>query len=397
MVTFASLGCQRNSAHSSVPSWTRTSESRTLAPGCNSQYPAPSAIDARGSRESRASHLSAPAIRRSGVFPRPARYPRRSLAGWVLGRLLAGVATLFVVSVVVFGATQALPGDPARAVLGTQATPERLEALQKDLGLDRPVVEQYTDWLKGVVTGDFGESLNARIPVSELIGSRLLNSLVLVAIAAALSIPLSILLGVYSAVHRDSLFDRVTLSMTLLLNSLPLFVIGMLLVIVFATTVLQLVPGVAIIPPGETPFMHLDALVLPAATLVLAGVPYLSRFVRGAMIEALNSDYVEMARLKGVPERAVVYRHALPNALIPAIQASALLLAYLLSGILAVEYLFGYPGLGTALVNAVTGRDLPVVQAVTLIFATGIVIFNILADVLTVLVTPKLRTSMATR
>lgn len=338
-----------------------------------------------------------PAIRRSGVLSGPARYLRGSLAGWVLGRLLAGVATLFVVSVLVFGATQALPGDPARAVLGTQATPERLKALHQELGLNKPVVEQYTDWVTGVVTGDFGQSLNARIPVSELIGSRLLNSLVLVAIAAAVSIPLSILLGVYSAVHRDSLFDRATLSMTLLFNSLPLFVTGMILVIVFATTVLQLVPAVAIIPPGETPFMHLDTLVLPAATLALAAVPYLSRFVRGAMIEALNSDYVEMARLKGVPERVVIYRHALPNALIPAIQASALLLAYLLSGILPVEYLFGYPGLGTALVNGVTGRDLPVVQAVTLIFATGIVVFNLLADVLTVWITPRLRTSMTAR
>ncbi|MGH7487068.1 MAG: ABC transporter permease, partial [bacterium] len=175
--------------------------------------------------------------------------------------------------------------------------------------------------------------------------------------------------------------------------AVPEFIIGMILVILFSTTVLNLFPAIATIPPGETPLSNLNAMVLPIATLVLAVTAYLYRLVRASMIDVLDSEYVQMARLKGLPERVVVWRHALPNALVPMIQASAVVLNYLLGGIIVIEFLFAYPGLGKELADAVGARDLPVIQAVVLFLAAGVIIFNLIADLLTVLLTPRLRTA----
>jgi len=169
-------------------------------------------------------------------------------------------------------------------------------------------------------------------------------------------------------------------------------VIAMLLVVVLSTTVLHVLPAVAVIPPGSSPFLHPLEMALPVLTLILAVVPYLYRLVRATMIDVLESEYVAMARLKGVPERTVIWRHAIPNALIPVTQAAAVVLAYLLGGIVVVEFIFGFPGLGTLLTDAVGQRDLPVIQAVTLVIAAGVVLFNLAADLLTVLLTPRLRT-----
>jgi peptide/nickel transport system permease protein len=229
--------------------------------------------------------------------------------------------------------------------------------------------------------------------VADLVGSRVVNSMALLMFAALIGIPTGILLGAYSAVRRDTRFDELALLAAFGLAALPEFVVGMVLVIVFATTVFQVLPGVALIPSGETPFSHLDALVLPVATLALAVIPYLFRLVRASMIDVLESDYVQMARLKGMPERNVLLRHALPNALVPAIQASALVLAYLAGGIAVVEFLFAYPGLGSGLTDAIANRDLPMIQVSVLILATGVVIFNLVADLLTIYMTPRLRTS----
>jgi peptide/nickel transport system permease protein len=316
--------------------------------------------------------------------------------GWVLWRLAAGVLILFAVSVLVFAATQALPGDPARAILGREATPERLSAVRAQLRLDEPLVSQYGRWAGGVLKGDFGTSLAAQVPVTELLGRRLGSSLALLAVAVAIALPLSLLLGTLMGLRRDGLFDKTFMLAGILLVALPEFVIGMALVMLLATTVFTLLPAVALIPAGDSPFAHPRQLVLPVLTLVLATVPYLSRLLRGSMIDVLESEYVHMARLKGMPERIIVLRHALPNAVAPTLQASALVLAYLLSGIVVVEYLFRYPGLGGALTDAVGNRDLPVIQAITLIFAAGIVGFNLVADVLTVYVTPRLRTGRGT-
>ncbi len=318
-----------------------------------------------------------------------------ALARLVLRRLVLGLVTLWLVSIVVFAATQALPGDAARSIMGQQATPERLEMLRAKLKLDRPVVEQYADWIGGVLTGDLGDSLALHeVTVSSVITSRVTNSLFLVTVAALIGIPLSILAGALSARYRDSWFDMTGSVMTLALASLPEFVLGVGLILLFATTVVQWFPAVSPISRDVPLWQQLDMIVLPAATLVLAVAPYITRILRASMIEVLESEYVAMARLKGMPERLILTRHALPNALVPTIQGTALQLAWLAGGIVVVEYLFGFPGVGQALVEAVENRDIPVIQALTLLIAGVYVLTNLVADILTILVTPRLRTGL---
>ena len=209
---------------------------------------------------------------------------------------------------------------------------------------------------------------------------------------AVIAIPLSILLGAATAMRRDGLLDRGTLLAALALTAMPEFVVGMLLVILLGTVVFPVLPAVALLPPGANPLAHPQELALPVITLVLAVVPYLYRLVRATMIDVLESEYVTMARMKGMPARIVLLRHALPNALIPVTQASAVIMSYLLGGIVVVEYVFRYPGLGTLLTEAIDSRDIPVIEAVTIALAAGVVLFNLLADILTVALTPKLRT-----
>jgi peptide/nickel transport system permease protein len=311
---------------------------------------------------------------------------------WFLRRLALGVLILFIVSVVVFVATQALPSDPGRAILGKLATPSSLAALREQLGLDRPLVTQYTSWLGGVVTGHFGTSIASRGSVGALIGDRIVNSLALVFLVAIIALPLSFLLGTVTAVRRGGPFDGVLLLISFVFAALPDFVVGIALVILFATTVFQLFPAVVLVAPGTSPFDDPVKLVLPVVTLVLLMVPYLYRLVRTSMIDALGSEYVAMARLKGMPPRIVVVRHALRNALLPAIQGSGLVLGWLLGSVVITETVFQYPGLGSALNDAVHNRDLPVIQAIVLVFAVGVVLFNLIADALTIFFTPKLRT-----
>ena len=320
---------------------------------------------------------------------------RRGITGFILRRVVLGLLTLFFVSLIVFAATQALPSDPARAILGRTATPDSLKALRAQLDLNHSVVYQYTHWLGGFLTGDLGHSLAARgEPVTAVLGSRLKNSAFLVLIAAVISVPLSIFLGVIAARRRDGPLDH-ALSLSLLgLAALPEFVVGISLVLLFATRVFHWLPAVSLIPPGDAPWQHLKEIVLPTVTLVLAVSPYIARIMRASMVEVLESDYVEMARLKGLPEREVLWRHAVPNAVAPAIQVIALNLAYLAGGIIVVEFVFAYPGIGSALVDAVNNRDLPIVQALAVLIAGVYVVFNVLADIATILVSPRLRTSL---
>ncbi len=315
-----------------------------------------------------------------------------NLTRWFLRRLALGVVILFAVTLVVFVATEALPSDPARAILGKQATPAALTALRAQLGLDKPVVEQYTHWLTHAVTGDFGMSLASREPVSHLLSGRIENSLVLVLLVGIIVVPFSFLLGAVTAVRRGPV-DGLMLLGAIVLSALPDFVVAITLVILLATTVLHLFPAVALIPPGVSPFASPSKLILPVLTLVVIMVPYLYRLVRASMIDVLGSEYVAMARLKGMTPRIVIVRHAMRNALLPAIQGAGLVMGWLLGSVVIVETVFQYPGLGGALTDAVHNRDLPVIQAVVLIFATGVVVFNLIADLLTVLLTPKLRTS----
>jgi peptide/nickel transport system permease protein len=308
-------------------------------------------------------------------------------------RLLLGVVTLFLVSIVVFAATQLLPGDAARAVLGRDATPERLAAFRREFHLDQSAVLQYWHWLSDLLTGHTGTSIANGLPVWSSVQPRIVNSLYLLAFVAAVGVPLSMILGVWAALRRDRLFDHATSTVTLAAAALPEFVVAIALIIVFATVVFQILPPVSLVAPGESVLSHPDILVLPVVTLTIAVVPYIYRMVRGSMIEVLESEYIEMARLKGIPRRELLMRHALPNALAPSVQAIALTFAYLAGGVVVVEYVFGYPGIGQALINAVNARDLPTIQLIVLLLAAFYVVVNIVADIIAIIVTPKLRTS----
>ena len=311
----------------------------------------------------------------------------------VVRRIALGVLTLWLISLIVFAAVLALPGDAATAILGREATPDRVAALRDQLNLNDSVVSQYLQWIGGVLTGSFGESAATQQPVSELLSSRVANSAFLVFVASLAAIPLSIGLGVWMAMKRDRPVDHIGSTTTLVLAALPEFVIGIGLVLLFATSVFHWFPAVSLLPPGEKAWEDPKVVVLPAATLVLAVTPYISRIMRGSMVEVLESEYVTMARLKGLSERTVIWRHAVPNAIVPAIQVSALQLAWMAGGIVVVEYVFSYPGIGAALVDAVGNRDMPVVQTLTMLAAGVYVVLNLLADLATIFVTPKLRTA----
>jgi peptide/nickel transport system permease protein len=310
----------------------------------------------------------------------------------LLRRLALGVLTLFLISLIVFAAVLALPGDAATAILGREATPERVAALRDQLNLNDSVVSQYLSWIGGVVTGSFGESAATQQPVSELLSDRVANTAFLVFVAAAVAIPLSIVIGVWTAMRRDRAVDHVVSTTTLVLAALPEFVLGIGLVLLLATTVFTWFPAVSLLAPDEKAWSNLSVVVLPAATLVLAVTPYISRIMRGSMIEVLESEYVTMARLKGLSERTVIWRHAVPNAIVPAIQVTALQLAWMAGGVVVVEFVFSFPGIGAALIDAVDNRDMPVVQTITMLAAGVYVVLNLLADLATIAVTPRLRT-----
>jgi peptide/nickel transport system permease protein len=313
----------------------------------------------------------------------------------ILIRIGLGVLTLFLVSIVVFAATQALPGDTARAILGREAADKaRYEALREQLGLNRPMAAQYFSWLGGAVKGDFGDSLVAEKPVTELLARRLLNTFTLVFLAALFSIPISLLLGSITALRRDTKFDVSVTIGSLSIAALPEFVIGIILILLFATQVFNWLPAVSRVDPSLPIYQQLELFVLPAATLTLAVAPYITRILRASTIEVLESEYVMMARLKGLPERLVLNRHALPNALAPALQVTALNLAWLAGGVVVVEYLFAFPGIGSLLVDSVANRDMPMVQAICLIIAGVYVLANLTADIATILVSPRLRTGL---
>ncbi|MDK8663353.1 ABC transporter permease [Corynebacterium coyleae] len=312
---------------------------------------------------------------------------------FILRRLGVSVFILFAVSVIIFCATLLLPGSPATAILGQQATPERIAALEAEMNLDQPPVTRYLLWLGGIFTGDLGTSTSTGGPVSELLGEPLVHSLVLMLLAAAISIPVGVLLGVYAAWWRGYKRDSAITWVTLILAALPEFVIGIALVTLFATSVFQILPAVTMSPPGSRVWEFPMQLVLPTLTLAFVVTPYVARMTRATMIEALESGYVEMARLKGVPERRVVFRHALPHAVGPIAQVVAIQLAWLAGGIVVVEYLFRYPGLGVALIDAVNYRDVQVVQAVSLLIAAVYVVVNLLADLVSIAANPKLRSN----
>lgn len=320
--------------------------------------------------------------------PKGRAHPVRAL---LLRRLAVGIVTLFVVSIVIFLATEALPGNAAVAILGHSATPAALRALEAQLGLNRPLFDEYGHWIGGVLSGRPGKSLANGRPVWSSVGPALLNSAVLVALAGAIGSLIGVTLGALTALWKDSIFDQIVSTSALALTSLPEFVVAIGLVILFASVVLHVLPAVSLVPPGTYAWDEPKQLVLPVATLVVVVVPYIQRMTRAATIEALASDYVEMARLKGLPTRRVLLVHALPNALAPVVQVLGLTFLYLAGGIVVVEFVFAFPGIGAALVSAVNSRDVPVIQMIVLILAGFYVFVNILTDVIALLATPRRR------
>lgn len=328
--------------------------------------------------------------------PAPVRSSRGAWARWLARRLGLAVLTLWLASVLVFLATAAL-GDPVRAILGKDyaTSPERVAALRQQLHLDESVMSRYLDWLGGLFTGNLGTSVASQQPVSTLIGDRVVNSAVLVLISAVVMIPIAFGIAMISAHYRGRRADTVIQVVVLALAGLPEFVVGILLVALFSTTVLHILPAVTIAGGGKAPWHNPASMILPVVTLVVAVAPYVSRIVRSTLLEVLDSDYVELARLKGVPEKVVMRKHALLNAIVPGIQVIALQLAWLAGGIVIVEYLFSYPGIGASLVDSVRNSDFPMVQALAMIIAAVYVVVNLVADLLSILLTPRARTAIS--
>ena len=312
------------------------------------------------------------------------------LVGLVARRLGLGLVTLLVVSVLIFFAVELLPGDIAESVLGQGATEETVAALREQLGLDRPAPIRYLDWLGGAVVGDFGVSLVSGDPVSEAISERFINTLFLAAYAAVIAVPIAILLGVIVALLRNTIFDRVANVLTLTSISSPEFFLGYILILYLAVKT-SMFPAIASLS-GDMSFLDLlHRTFLPALTLVLVVTAHMMRMTRAAIINLLASPYIEMARLKGTPPWKVIVNHALPNAWAPIINVVALNLAYLITGVVLVEVVFVYPGIGQLLVDAVAKRDFPIVQACCLVFAATFILLNLAADVGSILTNPRLR------
>lgn len=319
------------------------------------------------------------------------RSKNHPIARLIVVRLGLGLVTLWAVTVVIFLATQALPGNAAYAVLGHSATPQRLHALEVQLHLNRSLVSQYFSWIGGVLHGNFGTSLANGEKVSSLIGPRIVNSAALVIAAGVIGTIVAGILGMIAAAKRDSWFDHVVSVVLLAITALPEFVVAIALIILLSVVVLHALPATSTIPPGSHPWNNVKALILPVATLAIVIIPYIFRMVRGAMIEAMESDYVEMAELKGLKRWRVMMVHALPNSLPPIIQVVGLNLLYLAGGIVVVEYVFNYPGIGAALVDAVDNRDIPVIQFIVLLLAAFYVLVNIATDVIALMATPRRR------
>jgi peptide/nickel transport system permease protein len=327
--------------------------------------------------------------------PRRERRPVSPVLAFLGRRILGALAALLAASVLIFAGVEVLPGNAASAVLGRSATPAAVQVLTRQMGLNRSAYLRYFDWLGGFVHGDLGVSSvslaqGQRSSVWSLISDPFKNSAILAGVAALLMIPLSLGLGALAAVRAGRPIDHLISLGSLVSISAPEFVTGALLVALFFVG-LHLLPPVAIVPPGANPLSDPKQLVLPVLTLLFASLAAGIRMVRAGMYEALQTEYVQTARLNGLPERRVLTRYALRNALAPSVQVLAQNLQYLVGGVIVVETVFAYPGLGSQLVNAVQNRDVTMVQSIAMLIAVVYVIINLLADLIVVLLVPKLR------
>lgn len=308
----------------------------------------------------------------------------------LVSRLGLGVLTLLLVSIVVFGITNLLPGDAAEESLGQAATPEAVAALRAQYGLDQPAPQRYAKWLVALLQGDAGTSLVNGQPISALIGNRLPSSLVLAAATAVVSVPLALALGILSAMYRGSRFDKAMNMLAVSLVSVPEFLIATLAVLLFAVK-LRWLSALSHTADIETLWQFMRAYAMPVFTLCCVIVAQMARMTRAAVVDQLRAPYVEMARLKGAGPVRIVLRHALPNAIGPIANAVALSLSYLLGGVLIVESIFNYPGIANLMIDAVTTRDIPLVQACAMIFCAAYLLLVMLADVCAILSNPRLR------
>lgn len=315
----------------------------------------------------------------------------------VLKRLALGFVTLLIVSIIIFSSIQMLPGDFGEAVLGQAATEETVAAFRAELGLDKPAYLRYFEWVGAVAQGDLGTSFSGRAssgidrsrPVAELVAPRLWNTLFLAAMAAVISVPLALFLGITTALWRNSRYDKLASASTLTAISFPEFFVAYILILLFGTLWFGL-PTLANVEPGMALGERILKCLLPALTLTLVIVAHMMRMTRAALINLLASPYIEMARLKGESATRIILKHALPNAWAPISTVIAFNLAYLVVGVVVVEVVFVYPGVGQLMVDAVSSRDIPVVQACALIFAATYILLNLIADIIGIITNPRL-------
>ena len=300
--------------------------------------------------------------------------------------------TLVVVSLAIFGVTEVLPGDVAEAVLGKSRTPGALETLREQMGLDQPPWKRYLNWGGGVFQGDLGTSLVQDRPVTEILKSRLQNSLVLAIAAFCIAVPSAILVGVWAGVRRGSAGDHTVSVLSLVAFSLPEFVTGFILIVILSST-LGWLPSSSIVLPGTSPLARPEILIMPVLTMTAVLFGYIMRMTRANIIEALETNYVRTAILKGLPRWQVIWRHAVPNAMLPTISVVSINVGWMLGGLIIVESVVGYPGLGLTLINAINRRDLPVLQAVALLVAGTYAVSNLVADLMYVWLNPRIRIS----
>lgn len=310
----------------------------------------------------------------------------------VAGRILLSLLTLLIVSLIIFAVLEVLPGDVATRILGRDATPEALELLRIKLGLNDPAPLRYFHWLSGLLSGNPGQSLVSSRPVTEILGPRIYNTVLLSIYAFVLYLPLTVLPALIQAIRRDKTVDHGLSIITLVLLSMPDFLLATILLFTFVVLV-PILPAISLVDHSSSALDYLRAMTLPALTLAVVMAVYAVRMLRDNLIEVLDSDYVRMAELKGLSARRVLLRHALPNALVPTLNVTALNLAYLVGGVVVVEKVFSYPGFGSLLVDSLQLRDLPVIETTVMIAALVYVGANLIADIAAILLNPRLRSA----
>jgi peptide/nickel transport system permease protein len=324
-----------------------------------------------------------------------ARFP---ILGYAIKRLLAGLVTLLIATFLVFASIQILPGNVAEVVLGRNATPDRVADIENQLHLNESVWSRYINFLHDMITGDFGYSTAAlvqgsEIEVGDVVGPALMNSLVLAGFVLALFIPLSLALGFASGRKAAGFVDHAISTTTLTIGALPEFLIGTLLIYAFFTQ-LGWFPPVSSLAPGSSALDDLNSMALPVLTLLLVSLAFGSRLLRASIVDVLSKDYVAVARMNGIPERSITWRYLLPNALVPSVQILAQQTQYLLGGVVVVESVFNFPGIGAELVRAISVRDVQEIMVIAAILSVGYIAINIVADIVCVILDPRVRTSL---